>query len=737
MLMTTARKLIFAATASAIALGAAAAAEAQTAAQAAPTALQEVVVTAQRRQENLQNVPMAVSSLNADTLTEKGIVNYQDLTTAVPGLLYSRSTNFNQPTIRGVGTRSANSGDEPNIATYIDGVYQPDSISSLQELSSIERVEVLKGPQGTLYGRNATGGAINIVTKEPTFTPHFDAAGTYGRFNYKKFAGSASGPLVGDWLAGSLAVTAFADDGYIHNEFNGETQGKASGTVVRAKLLAKPTDDLRFELNGLYTHGINNVLISSYALNGNSSVRPLVNRTALNPQGLPLDRLIGTEPWTTATGVLPKASVIQKMVDGHFSYDMKWATLSGLVARGSTTGRNYSLTDASALLLSQTQYFSTTNYWDEELVLTSPGDQRVTWIAGVQGFQGRSNFEPLVSTGRNTTTGAFTPVVILYGQNTRSWAGFAEATWNVFDKLYLTGGLRYSWDEKFAFNQTGNLANPGPYLSNKHSWDNLAPRAVLRYEFAPNSNVYASFSEAYKSGTFSASSASGVANPVGPEKIKSYEIGLKTNAGPRVRFDLAAFMYDYKDLQVSALSVINGASLILVQNAGEVKAHGAEATLDWLATDDLSFDAGLSLLHTDIGDFPNASLPMPVAAPLSGNANAVVNVNGNELIRSPSWTFNIGAHYKHDFNVGRIEANIAAFFSDKYYADLANRVAQPSYKVVNASVTWRAPQRYYVTVFGENLTNEVYAIGHIISAFGDETQAAKPRWFGFTIGYEY
>jgi iron complex outermembrane receptor protein len=431
------------------------------------------------------------------------------------------------------------------------------------------------------------------------------------------------------------------------------------------------------------------------------------------------------------------------MIDSHFSYDMKWATLSGLLARGSTTARNLSLTDSSAFALQKTDYYSTTNYWDEELLLTSPGNQTVTWIAGVQGFQGRSHFKPLISSARSATTGLYTPAIIVYGQDTKSWAGFVEATWNAIDKLYLTGGLRYSWDQKYGFNQTSTATTVGRYVDNKHSWDNLAPRAVIRYEFATNSNVYASFSEAYKSGTFSATTVAGIATPVGPEKIKSYEIGLKTNIGPRLRFTAAAFDYRYTDLQVSTLQVVNGASLVGVQNAGQVDGHGAELTLDWVATDDLSFDAGLSLLHTKFSDFPNAQVLVPTStinplvAPLSGNTNASRDLDGKQLIRSPNWTFNIGAHYHHDLGPGEVEANIAAFFSDSYFAELYNRVEQPSYTVVNASVTWRSNDRYYITVFGENLTDEVYAIGHIISAFGDQTQASKPRWFGVTVGYNY
>lgn len=705
-------------------------------------ALQEVVVTAQRRTENLQKVPISITALSADTLSQKGVVTTDDLTQVVPGLLWGRSTNFNQPAIRGVGTRNASAGDEPNIATYLDGVYQPESLTALQELGNVQRIEVLKGPQGTLFGRNATGGAISIVTTDPSFTPGLKLSGTVGRFGYSKLSATATGPIIPDKLAASIAAVRFSDEGYIDNVFLGNRQGKVSGTVVRPKLLFQATDNLRIELNGLYSRGSSNVLTSSYSIGGSNVVLnpATINNPVLNPQRLPADRIVASQPYTTAGAFVPHARVTQKLVDLHATYDLGGATLSLMAANGFVRAFNDSLTDASGIGVARTIYHPKNNYWDEEIVLTSKPDKPLTWLIGAQGFQGQAAFAPLFSGSRSATTGLYTYAHIYYGQDTKSWAVFGEATWNPVEKLYLTGGLRYSADKKSAFNQT----NLNAVVADSESWDNLSPRAVVRYEFAPNSSVYASFTKGYKSGTYNAVSlTAGRLVPVSPEIISSYEVGLKTDIGPRLRLNAAAYHYDYKNLQVSAAVtvIVNGvpSSLTNLQNAGKVSINGGEASAEYAVTHDLTLNAGVSLLHTKISDFPNAALNVPTTVPGAfGNLAVIRSVNGNELIRAPKYTFNVGANYQHELFGGELTLSANAFFSAKYFAELGNRVSQPAYEVVNASATWRSPDKhYYVTVFGENLTNQVYAVGHFVATYSDASQAAKPRWFGLTVGVDF
>ena len=255
------------ATTALVILGGAGAAWGQT---TASDGLEELVVTAQRRSENLTNVPISVTALSGEQLTGAGVATTQDLTSVTPGLVWARSSFNSQPTIRGVGNRNAGPGDEPNVATFIDGVYQPQQSATLQELNSIERVEVLKGPQGTLFGRNATGGAVNIITRKPSFTPTGDIAGTYGRFNYRKGSAHLSGPIIAGKLAASVSGAMLKDDGYIRNVFLNTTQGEREAAVARAKILFTPSDAVEIQLNGLYSFSRDSISYSGQALGGNT-----------------------------------------------------------------------------------------------------------------------------------------------------------------------------------------------------------------------------------------------------------------------------------------------------------------------------------------------------------------------------------------------------------------------------------------------------------------------------------
>jgi iron complex outermembrane receptor protein len=709
-------------------------------AQSAPAdrsaVLEEVVVTAQRRTENLQQVPISVTALTGADIQARGLVNTQDLGLAVPGLTWARSTNFSQPTIRGVGSRNASPGDEANVAVFIDGVYQPAQFSTLFELSNVERIEVLKGPQVTLFGRNATGGAINIITAAPSFTPRLSMSGTYGRFNYRKGTLNVSGPLVPDKVAASVGFVSFADDGYIHNIYLNTKQGKYIGYAVRPKLLFTPTDNLRLQVNALYSRTSNNVLTSPYVLNGNTQARTAATNLLLNPARIPLSQIVASEPYTTATAIIPTGEVKVQMLDAHADWDLGWATASFLLSSEKSRGRNISESESSPLLLSQTQYLDKSTSWNQELVLTSPAEKPITWLLGAQGFQGRAAFSPIVSIAHSATTGAFTTTPSVSTQNTKSWAGFGEVTWNVVERLYLTGGLRYTWEEKNAAALT--TAGVTTVASDAH-FHNVSPRAVIRYELTQNSNVYASYTQGFKSGLFNVTSST---SPVRPEKIKAYEVGLKTDIGSRFRFNAAVYHYDYTDLQVSAFVVVAGASRSILQNAARVKINGVEGNFEAKVTPDLSLTAGLSLLKTKINDFPNASINIARTTggipDNTGNVTVVASIDGYHLARAPASTLSLGATYKHEVAGGDLTLNATAFFSSKYYADLSNRLVQPRYEVVNASATWREPKgHYYVTVFGQNLTNQVYAAGHLITAFADATQAAKPRWWGATVGCDF
>ena len=697
---------------------------------------QEIVVTAQRREEKLRDVPISITSLGAESLEDKGVISTLDLTAAVPGLVMGRSTSFTQPTIRGVGSRNASSGDEANVATYIDGVYQADPIGTLQDLANVARVEVLKGPQGTLFGRNATGGAINIITSAPDLARWGGAASaTYGRFDYYKASGFVSGPLIEDKLGLSISAQTFGDSGYVRNDILNKYVGEYDGTAVRVKTLAKLGENFTFQLNGAYSYSQNNVLLADYIIDGNSRARTSLASPVTNPNGYTFNQAVATQPWTTAVGEEPLSASKVWFVDAHFDWDLGFATLGGLFSYGRTNNHTISLADHTALKLSRNEYYSYNRYSNQELILSSPSGGRFTWILGVSGFISSADFDPLLS---SSPTAAVRTTQ--YGQDIKAIATFAEGTYQVLDRLFLTGGIRYTYDERNAYNQV----NGGAPTTGEAHFENVSKRGVVRYQFDDRSNVYFSYSEGFKSGTYNGVTAAGAATPVNPELITAYEAGIKSDFAPGWSANAAAYLYDYTDLQVSAFVLSSaGVSTTITQNAGVARIKGLELGVNGRLSPNLTISLGANLMSTKISKFPNASVPVPITnasgvPTLAGNVTAQVNANGNELLRAPERTLNLGFNYHQDLLGGRIEVAGNAYFSSEMFADVSNRIRQPAYEIVNGSVTWHSPgDRYFVRVFGENLTNQVYALGWSLGSFGDATQVAKPRWFGGTIGAKF
>lgn len=471
-------------------------------------------------------------------------------------------------------------------------------------------------------------------------------------------------------------------------------------------------------------------MLSAYAYLGNSVGRTVVNRPAVNTTGIPLALAVADKPYTTSTAFVPSGHITQKLIDAHVEVDFDWATLTGVVAGGATRGTNNSAGDATAFKLSTLYYESETDYAQTEWVLSSAGSQRINWLVGVTGFIAKSQFDPLIATSRSQTTGNVTTTLQLTGQKTRSAAVFAEGTMEALPSLFLTGGLRYSYDHKTGFIQT----NAAAMQTAEASYNKLSPQFVARYEISPRANIYASYTQGYKSGIIN----NGTTPPsaLNPEVITAYEVGMKGQISSWLRYTLAGYHYDYKDLQVSSTIIRNGVQTSTVQNAAKVKIDGFEGTITAKIAEGLTVDASVSLLKTRVNDFSNAVILVPLAGN-AGNANTTADVSGKELIRAPDYTFSIGANYTRRVGSGDLTLTASAFFSNSYWVEISNRLAQPRYKVVNASATWKSDKGFYFTAFGQNLTSQVYGVGYIITTLLNSTQAAKPRWFGGTIGMEF
>jgi iron complex outermembrane receptor protein len=426
-------------TAACCAIGAASTAHAQSAAAPSPNAatapvgLEEIVVTAQKRPETLQKVPISVDAVTGSSLQEQKITNVQDLTTIVSGLEYEASTTGVSPYIRGFGINSGLAGNEPPVTTYVDGVYLPSLSGSIFSLSNIDRIEVLKGPQGTLFGRNAAAGALNIITRTPQQTPSIDLMGGYANYN------TASGGFYGTTglasnLAADLSVAGFKQmDGWGHNLFNGSPAFLNNNINARTKLLWTPTQDTTITVAADYDKTREDAGVALTAIPGTQKA-PYTNY----PTGSFYD-----------TDDVQNQYRVAKQGGGslHIVQDLSWATITSI-----TSGRHLSSQadeDGTVLPIPYVTYLfniDETTY-TEELNIQSPSKSDYKWIAGFFYYNDTSGYSPFTTEGTSSGQGPNGQSIFYGTQKTDSYAGYGQLTAPLWvDNAHATLGLRYTED---------------------------------------------------------------------------------------------------------------------------------------------------------------------------------------------------------------------------------------------------------------------------------------------------
>lgn len=467
----------------------------------------EIIVTAQRRSEALQNVPISISVADGARLEANGVRDVRDLNTVVPGLNFVVVGPYANPMIRGVGTTQL--GVESNVALYVDGIYSPNQNGNAMALPNVETVQVLKGPQGTLFGRNATGGAILITTSDPTFDVNGKVRLSYGRFNEFDARGLISAPIVQDVLAANFTAAFTRDDGYVFNTFLNKHEEPARSVSLRGKLLLQATPDLKFILTGSYTDrkptGI--------------TQRPFNGRTSLSTTpGIN----IPTDYWTVSQDRSTDTTIKTYGVSLRAEYDASFGTIRASSSWGRVKLRQFSDADFTSVVTPALRILRSGPEYSHELVLTTPSTKPLSVTAGLfaMGTSGVTD----VGVGPAT-------IINSYGR-TRAYSAFAELNWRLTDSLKLIAGLRFGNEKKYYESFVG--AKPKGSLKS-NTW---TPRVSLIQSVGNNSNIYASYSRGFASGNFNQSN--GVA--VDPEYVDAFEVGYKT-AQRHINFNVSGFYY--------------------------------------------------------------------------------------------------------------------------------------------------------------------------------------------------
>ena len=704
------------------------------AAQTAPgdASLETIVVTAQRRPERPEDVPISLTVRSGEQLKQMQATDMAGLGKVVPSLNMMRTGAFTQPYLRGVGKRST-LGVENSVATYVDGVYLASSISALLDLRGIARVEVLNGPQGTLFGRNTTGGVIQVVTRDPgaaTVTEAELHAGTYEYFRADAYVSGGN-----DRIAGNLAMSLSRNGGYGTNIFSGKDElGEVDHSfVARSKWIWRPATELKLTLAGDYQdsdHDFSYRTVAGYPSIGMPRVQDFhdgdqdtFNRHRFRYGGASL-----------------KAEA-----------DLGSMTFMSLSAWRRMHARSDVDSDRGPLALLSASPVDVQKQLSQEFQLQADESSRLKWVAGLYYVRIAERYDPtnfLYGGAYSERLGGRLSQTLFSSGSATSYAAYAQGTVPIGQSTHLTLGLRYTIENRSVRARGEQTFDNPPFVRpipglpllteepfrDRKSFGELTWRASLDRQLSDAVMGYVSVSRGFQSGGWNLQTPQVPA--FGPERLDDFEAGLKFLDGSR-RFsaDANVFYYDYSDIQVSAITPIGAATANAA--AGQVYGLGLQMDARLNRTD---FTLGLQWLKTRYTNFPNASCTNYDPVAVNPLAPIVCDATGNRFPYAPKLKFNAGAN--HELSLGNIgtlllSANLA--YSSGYFSEPDNVVKQKAYATVDASAEWRpSPLGPSLRLWVLNLTDADYVTSlATMPTVGVFQSPAAPRRFGATLGFAY
>jgi iron complex outermembrane receptor protein len=684
------------------------------------------VVTAQRRQQRSQDVPIDVTVLTGPTLEATGPTDTSAIVSSVPGLDFSRqASSGGTPFLRGVGTSSVTAGAENSVATYVDDVYMAAPAANILRLTNIDRIEVLAGPQGTLFGRNATGGVVQIFTLNPSFTPSGNVSVGYGNFDKAAVSLYATGGLT-QTLAGNIALEA-------DNQGTGWGTALASGREIfkeqnlsaRVKLLWNPLEGTRVLISGDFSKFDSDVGANFGPLPGTYALTGLSSPGKFNSWAYGFDY----------------NTVHQGGVSAKVESDFQFGTLVSITAWRRVYQDAFLDQDSVPAHIVDIPYSPWDRQFSQELQLRSREGSKLSWIVGGYYLQNVAAYDPLGVGGAAIAPLPPTALVeTVATQTVKSYAVFGQATYEILPRTNLTLGTRYTRDNYsingYQFIQYADGTASDSFASGAQSSSFSKPTylASLDHKLTDDVMVYGSFSRGFKSGGYNILSYTSPA--VEPEVLDAYQLGVKSEwLDRRVRLNASLFDYDYKNLQVQFIGT--GASYSV--NAGRARIKGGDAQLTVVPTKNLTITAGLSGLDGRYTEFPLGFTYVANPPDIGGNTQILnQDLAGKQTARTPKWTANLGANYGIPLPGGRLELAGNYYYNNGFYWDPGNQLQQPSYQLLSAWITWKpASGRWEATLWGNNLLNKYYYSFATLSTFGDQTSPAEPRTYGATYRFNF
>lgn len=693
----------------------------------------DIIVTAQRRAERTQDVPISITALGADALAQANVKQLGDIVKLTPALRFDYQANFVQPTIRGVGNAVVTAGGGSNVGIYTDGFYSPNPLAADFQLLNVESVQVLKGPQGTLFGRNTTGGAILVTTTRPSTDTRMVGEMSYGRFNAFQAKAYATTGL-SDRAAFDLEGNYSSGDGYLRNIIAAGPRhpGSYENWTLRAGLSIDLTDSIDVLLR--YSHqqvdDATNVALAILQQDG-VTYAPF--------QGLP-EQLPGSLVATKYRDVAivdsarPYFRFNADIFQGTVGFDLGFADLTSYTQYREDKSDIVSDNDQTGASINYNRIPVTDKTFTQEFILASRPGSRLQWTAGLFYFNYVDAFAPL-------ELGTSEDNVYIEGAShsrTQSIAAFADFTYQLTDKLFLTAGARYSRDrfDRGAFRLS--LINPPFDLANQSfpalKTERVTPRAVIRYALDDSSSIYASYTKGYKAPLVDVIAGGNV----DPELMDAYEIGFK-HATRAFSFNLASWYYDYKDLQIS----IYKDNLSQILNAATARIYGVEGDVSYRVTPDFTLTAGGAFVDAKYKSFPNGSYFDICTDAATCGANYgfwtlfPTDASGKRMQRAPRFTATLGASYGMDLANGRLMLSGSLYHTSKIFFDLSEQFHQKAYDLVGLRAEWTDPSgRMKLAVYGDNLLGEKYITQIAGNAPSIGAGWGAPTTFGISVRYE-
>lgn len=710
------------------------------------TGLEEVIVTAQRREESAQRVPIAVTALSADALERAGIQSLPQVAQLTPGLQFQAIGASSTPFLRGVGATTTVLGAEAGTALYVDDVYISSQSAALMSLPNIAAIEVAKGPQGTLFGRNATGGVIQIHTRRPSQDTAAELKVGYGNFSTWDASLYATTGIT-DTVAMDLTLYASEqEEGWGKNLVTGEDAYTHSDYIARSRLLLTPSDRTEINIIGEFEKLENDV--------GYATRLPAAGELGQNERALltgaqftggfwdtNLDFDSGSEfesralsvDWRQSLGAVDFRSIsaYRKLtVDGRVDFDLSSAPL------------------AHVWIPVEDETFS------QEFHLMSPedSDSRLQWLLGLYYYHQDASYPNFRQYGTLFTlppsvlAGTATQLIYLDStQKTDSYAGFAQGTYALTDATNLTLGGRYTSDRRCLdatqYNPSFTTSLLPRHQEGCESFPKFTYKGALDHLITPDMMVYGQVSRGFKSGFFnsqtlqSPGSDPSVPAAVKPETIDAYEVGLKSDwLASRLRVNASAFYYEYEDMQVNAF--VNATSRITI-NAASSTVRGLELEVQAAPIDGLNILVSGAYLDAKYSDFPGAPAFTPRTASPWGMVASQFNAKGNDLPNAPEFTGTLSVTYQLPLLGGDLSMNGTLYHNGGYYFDTENRLKQEQYQLLSASVTWKSRHDFSVSLWGNNLTNEEVLAAANPTIGGDSLTPRPPRTYGVRLGVEF